>query len=144
MLPHMGIAVAKEGESVLRLRLKEIRELCGLSQQALADAIGEAQSSVGGWESGRGTPRYQTLLKIADYFDVSLDYLVGRSDVQTVAKRAKEEPALTDHERALIRRYRAISPVEQAMICKLLDLPQQYKNRPTQERSGGRGDSSIF
>jgi len=112
---------------VFRLRLKEIRELNGLSQQALADAIGEPQSSIGSWESGRCFPRYTTFVRIADFFRVSLDYLSGRTDVHTVARHVPLELRLNDHERMVIRRYRELSGVEQAMICKQLDLPRGDK-----------------
>jgi len=112
---------------VFRLRLKEIRELNSLSQQALADAIGEPQSSIGGWESGRCFPRYTTFVRIADFFRVSLDYLAGRTDVRTIAKNIPLDLSLNDHERMVIRRYRELSGVEQAMICKQLDLPRSDK-----------------
>ena len=112
---------------MFQLRLKEIRELHGLSQQALADALGEVQSSVGAWESGRSFPRYKTLIQIADHFHVSLDYLAGRTDVRTVADPARPDLNLSNHERMVIRRYRELSGVEQAMICKQLDLPHGDK-----------------
>ena len=102
---------------MLQLRLKELREQRGLSQQMLANAIGEAQSTIGCWESGRGAPRYKTLLKLADYLDVSLDYLTGRSNQQKCLLE------LSQQETALVMRYRQLTAGEKAMVGRMLELP---------------------
>ena len=65
---------------MLRIKLKELRERKGVSQQEFATAIGVAQSAVGNWESGTREPRtLEQLTKIADYFEVSTDYLLDRA-----------------------------------------------------------------
>lgn len=62
-------------------RLRALREEQGFpSQQALADALGVAQSTVANWECGRREPNYETTRKLADLFQVTVDYLMGRSD----------------------------------------------------------------
>lgn len=60
--------------------LKELRAKKGISQQGLAEAIGISQQSVNKYENHKIEPDIATLIKIADYFDVTLDYLVGRTD----------------------------------------------------------------
>lgn len=66
---------------MFRTRLRELRENAGYkSQQAFADAFGVAQSTVGGWEAGKREPNYATTLKLANFFQVSVDYLLGQSD----------------------------------------------------------------
>lgn len=65
---------------MFRIRLKELREQKGLSQDAFSKDIGVSQSTVGNWESGTRHPKMDVLEKIARYFDVSIDYLLGRSD----------------------------------------------------------------
>lgn len=66
---------------MFRTRLRELREQAGYgSQQSFADAFGVAQSTVGGWEAGKREPNYSTTLKIANFFGVSIDYLLGRTD----------------------------------------------------------------
>lgn len=89
----------------------------GLSQQALANAIGEAQSTVGCWESGRGAPRYRTLLKLADYLHVSLDYLTGRSN------HFSSNMELSEAETQLVYAYRKLNPAEKKLVCKMLEIP---------------------
>jgi len=63
---------------MFQTRLKELREAAGYkSQQALADALGTSQSTVGNWESGRRNPRHKTAIRLAQFFGVSVDYLLG-------------------------------------------------------------------
>ena len=61
-------------------RLRQIRTSQGLTQQQVCE--GTDMSSIGyrRYEYGTRDPAYQNLLALADFFNVSLDYLVGRSD----------------------------------------------------------------
>ena len=61
-------------------RLKELREEQGLSMAALGKAVGYTYSSVSRWESEVHTPTIDILDKLADFFKVSADYLLGRED----------------------------------------------------------------
>lgn len=65
---------------MFQLRLKQLREQKKISQQQLANALSVSQSTVGMWESGKNKPEYTTLLKIAEYFGVSLDELAGEKE----------------------------------------------------------------
>lgn len=65
---------------MFRIRLKTLREEKGLSQAAFAKDFGVAQSTVGGWEAGTREPNFDTVQKLADYFDVSVDYLLCRTN----------------------------------------------------------------
>jgi len=60
--------------------LKELRDSKGISQRQLAKEIGISQSSVHAYEAGEKSPTIDVLLKLAKYFDVSADYLLGLSD----------------------------------------------------------------
>ncbi len=61
---------------MFRIQLKMIREEQGLSQSQLAKKLGVSQGTIGNWESGIREPNFDTISKIADYFDVSIDYLI--------------------------------------------------------------------
>lgn len=61
-------------------RLKELRKAHKISQVSLAKVIGVTQQAISYYESGKDIPSLDVLLRLADFFDVSLDYLVGRSD----------------------------------------------------------------
>lgn len=63
---------------MFQTRLRELRESAGFkSQQAFADAFGVAQSTVGNWEAGKREPNYETTMRLARFFGVSIDNLLG-------------------------------------------------------------------
>ncbi len=63
---------------VFNKRLKDLRLEVGLTQTELAKRIGATQRQVSFWESGQIEPNIFWLIKLADFFDVQIDYLVGR------------------------------------------------------------------
>lgn len=71
--------------SAFHTRLLEQRKALGLKQADMAKALGIPFRSYRRYESGESEPTVTTLCAIADYFQVSLDYLAGRDS-------AKEEP----------------------------------------------------
>ena len=62
-------------------RIKSIRVSKGFTQKQVADAIGVTEVSLQRFEYGSSRPSLDTLITLADFYNVSLDYLVGRSDV---------------------------------------------------------------
>lgn len=60
------------------MRLKQIRKERGIKQTTLCAAFGIAQSTLSSWENSIYEPDQNTTLKLADYFGVSVDYLLGR------------------------------------------------------------------
>ena len=60
--------------------IKKLRESIGLSQKELAAKIGTTQSSINRYENNQSEAPYKVLLWYADYFDVSMDYIFGRTD----------------------------------------------------------------
>jgi MerR family transcriptional regulator, light-induced transcriptional regulator len=67
-------------------RLRELRVGAGLRQKDLADALGVAQTTIANYEQGVRFPDETNLRRIADHFNVSLDYLLGRTDVNLLAQ----------------------------------------------------------
>ena len=65
-------------------RLRELRREQGLKQREMAEICGLKLRSYQDYEYNKSYPEVPGLIAIADYFDVSLDYLMGRSDVRTV------------------------------------------------------------
>lgn len=61
-------------------RLKQLRNNHGISQQTLASKVGVSDTALQNYEYGKREPALSTIISLADYFDVSIDYLVGRSD----------------------------------------------------------------
>ncbi len=67
-------------------RLRGLRVAAQLRQKDLADALGVAQTTIANYEQGARFPDEKNLSRIADHFNVSLDYLMGRTDVKLVAR----------------------------------------------------------
>ena len=65
-------------------RVKALREERGLSQDAVGKEIGVKRYSVYTYEKGKGFPDAPHLVALAEFFDVSIDYLVGRTDQRKV------------------------------------------------------------
>ena len=63
--------------------LKLLRNEKNMSQQELADALGISKSSINMYERGERQPNFEVLEAIADYFNVDIDFLLGRTDKTT-------------------------------------------------------------
>lgn len=61
-------------------RLKELRLSKSLTMEQLGKEIETTRGTIGNFENGNKKPSLDMLIKIANYFDVSIDYLVGRTD----------------------------------------------------------------
>lgn len=72
---------------LLGLRIKELRKEKGLRQSELATTLHVSQQAVGSWETGRTVPGADTLNVLADYFNVTTDYLLGRPEKQTESRQ---------------------------------------------------------
>lgn len=68
------------------MRLKELRKEKGISQLKLAMDLSANQNTISRYETGEREADYEMLIKIADYFNVSVDYLLGRTDNRTFLK----------------------------------------------------------
>ena len=92
-------------------RLRELRAASGLSQQKVADGLGMTKVGYQNYEYGRRTPSFEVLSKLADFFNVSADYLLGRTDELHLP--TKEEWAILKQ----LRERKAIQPSEPDAIC---------------------------
>lgn len=72
-------------------RLKSLRKEAGLTQKDMANTFGTSQPSYQQWESGKRKPSKDSLEKLANFFNVSTDYLLGNSDYKTTLDQDIEE-----------------------------------------------------
>ena len=66
------------------LRLKDLREQKGITQETLADKLHTSRSRISMYEQGKREPDFEMQEAIADYFNVTIDYLFGRDDIEAV------------------------------------------------------------
>jgi len=100
--------------------LKTLRAEIGVSQQALADAIGAHQQSVHRYENGDYEPDIQTMNLLADYFDTSIDYLVGRTDIRKKIERVGKYE-LNQQEMTVVDNFRELAPQYRKCLIAMLD-----------------------
>ena len=94
-------------------KIKELRIEKGLSQKELAEQIKSTSKNIWAYENNISIPPLDVLKRLADFFDVSIDYLAEREDDFGVVKR--ESPADKDSEE-LLSLYRELTPSAQEAI----------------------------
>lgn len=100
--------------------LKTLRREKGISQQRLADVIGVTQQSINKYENHMIEPDIGTLIRLADYFDTSVDYLVGHSSIRRVIEDVQQYD-LNKAETELMDRYRLLSKKKKEALRILLE-----------------------
>ncbi|EGF12364.1 XRE family transcriptional regulator [Streptococcus sanguinis SK330] len=70
----------KRGYLMFPERLKKLRKAAGMSQKNLALKLNTSQQNINYWENGQRNPKREKLIETADFFDVSVDYLLGNTD----------------------------------------------------------------
>ena len=74
-------------------KLKELREAKKVTQSQLGEYIGAKKSAISLWESGKRQPDQETLVRLASYFDVSVDYLLGLDSAEQTEKAPTPDDA---------------------------------------------------
>lgn len=97
-------------------RLKELRQKAQVTQKELAQSINSSQQNIALYEQGRRKPKYETLEKLSVFFNVSTDYLLGKTDfpepdsdidLDTAIDNsvAFDGTPITDDDREIIKNY---------------------------------------
>lgn len=97
---------------MIMIKLKELRESKHLSQQRLAIDLNVSQATVSKYELGQAEPDIPTIIKLAGYFHVSADYLLGISD----DKQSIAGSHLSDAERQLIFDFKRLDKMQKAKL----------------------------
>ena len=78
-------------------RLKELRKSNKLTQEELGKILGVGKTTISMYETNNSTPNDEIKLKIADYFNISLDYLLGKTEIKNYDQIEKEERTIALH-----------------------------------------------
>lgn len=87
--------------------LKALRNKKGISQQQLADVIGTSQQSINKYENHSIEPDIDTLILMANFFNTSVDYLIGNTQINRVIENVKPNDLNRD-ETYLVENYRKL------------------------------------
>lgn len=93
-------------KNIFAQRLKMLRKSKKCTQLTLAELLGITRTQISDLENGKTSTSMERLCMLADYFDVSIDYLVGRTDLPIVLTDERVE-LYSPEEMALIEEYRA-------------------------------------
>lgn len=93
-------------------RIRELRERSGMKQATLADRLHVGASALSNYESGIRDPSTDTILMLCDIFDVTADYLLGRTD--------NPSSTASEQDTAMLRAFHAAPPTVQTAITVLL------------------------
>lgn len=96
--------------------LKKLRTEKKISQQHLAGVLGISQQSVNKYENHNVEPDISILIAMAEYFNTTIDYLVGKDDNPELS-----EFVLSDHEKSLISHYRNLNNSEKRCVDTLVE-----------------------
>ncbi|AMJ40497.1 helix-turn-helix domain-containing protein [Anaerotignum propionicum] len=118
----------------ISLKLKFLRESIGISQSKIAELIGTTQASINRYENAQSSPPLKTLLWYADFFDVSMDYIFGRTE-QPQGKLYTNNPnvieAVTENNKELKQFvdmcFDASSPISKKLKNMLVEMLQEGK-----------------
>lgn len=100
--------------------LKKLRQEKRLTQKELAQIFNTFQPTILSWEKGTKEPDYKTLCNIANYFGVTVDYLLGREPDSGLVYVHKD-PALTEDEKHVLELYRNIVPESRELTLSILE-----------------------
>lgn len=110
-------------------RLRSLRASKNLSQMDFAKQIKVSKSSVNMYERDEREPGFETLERIADYFNVDIDYLLGKSDVTCKIQPCLSSiPNITDSEYLLLQKFRALDDRGKSAVLNVLD--HEYNSLP--------------
>ena len=101
--------------------LKYLRMKKNISQQKLAEMIGVSQQSINKYENHNIEPDIATLILLADYFNTSVDYLIGNTDINHKIQ-ILEPYDLNSDETTLIDNYRKLTTTEKDSIKNIITI----------------------
>lgn len=137
-MPKVNKPKSTEIQEQLAFKLQTLRKHKGVSQAEIANYIGLTVGAYQNYENGRREANYETLAKFADYFNVSLDYLLGRT---TVKQTATEQPDpfagidISAVEKRIIERYTALDEDMRAISIELFkQLSAALDSTPPKQR----------
>ncbi len=116
----LGRTEIKDSQCFNNKRLLELRKSKNLTQSELAQKLNLTQQAYARYENCQREPDYKTLCSIANFFNVSVDYLLGRTDERQ--ERAIKEKGLSENEQALIELFNCVPEDKQALVLSMIQV----------------------
>lgn len=102
-------------------RFKELRKSAELTQDELAAKLNVAKSTISMYETGKRQPDFEKLEEIADFFNVDMDYLLGRSNTKSLyAPICKPAPTASEQKASTL--FRRLDSLDQGIIIGRMEV----------------------
>ncbi|UYO64378.1 helix-turn-helix transcriptional regulator [Acetobacterium wieringae] len=96
-------------------KIKMLRQQKNINQEELGKIVGAGKTTISNYETGYSVPDFETLVKLADYFNVSTDYMLGRTDIPNFQKLPQQKTQqltnnsfLTSSEKKIIKLFQQL------------------------------------
>lgn len=99
-------------------RIRDLRKQKRMSQTELAKSAGVSQTTVTAWETGKAEPSSSAVAKLADIFNVTTDYLLGRPNKQDTKK---DDVELSDDDVIMTWRGKPLSDEDRELIRRIMN-----------------------
>lgn len=113
-------------------KLKELRKEKGLTQIKISQVLGVSATAYAGYEQGYREPPLSIIKDLADFFECSIDYLIGRTDDFGVISISNPVQQLTEEERELLATFRKLDMLNRLHVST-------YANVRLENQTGGAG-----
>ena len=104
--------------NIIMFRLKELRMENGLKRSEFAKAVNLPVTTIANYENETRQAPYELLFVFAAFFEVSVDYLLGREEGNAVGSSTKNDALLTSDEKELLKDYRKCDRTGKSRICE--------------------------
>lgn len=115
--------------ATMQERIRELRKSSGLTQQELGAVLGVAKNTVSQYETGRNIPNDDIKIAMANYFNVSMDYLMGKTDQSGFDSKTPSVFAsqITADGITAIHTYSALSPANKKRVEDYIQMLSEWE-----------------
>ncbi|MFZ5352777.1 MAG: helix-turn-helix domain-containing protein [Bacillota bacterium] len=106
---------------LIGIRLKDLREERNLLQKDIAKIIGITDNAISNYERGTRIPDTETLSRLADFFGVSIDYILGKTNIKNVNEKMKASQQAED--------IYKVDPDMLIQMCRAVNLPKEERDK---------------
>ena len=107
-------------------RIRELRKQCGITMKQLGDIVDLAESTISQYETGKREPDNETLLKISEYFGVTVGYLLGAENSKTPAETGKGD-VLDEIDVAFYGEYKELSEDDKETVRSMVRVMRERR-----------------
>lgn len=113
-----------EFREIIRINLKNLREKKGITQKDLGIEIDKSPTAIASWEQGLSLPDIYTLFRLANYYNVTMEYFYKNHESEEIDTTKVDEKTMKDIEQRLL----AYAELNEEYTKKLLDISKQRLN----------------